>query len=189
MKKDEYAYVLDFLPKGKAEMPPYKRIPIGQVIGETFFSLLEVSPKEGLTLENGSRVYIGEDDRELVDHIERRIKYEWLTPTAKSELPYVLEQIVNDHEGKYVEFYNTAGSISTRQHKLEILPKIGKKHRSQIIEEREIDPFESFEDMRERLKNIDPVRGIVDKIMKEFKGESKYHLFVPLVEKDSKHYR
>lgn len=186
MKKDEHAYVLDFLPKGKTEMPPHKRIPIGQVIGDSFFSLLEVSPKPEVHLESGAKVYIGEDDREEVDHIERRIKFEWLTPTAKSELPYILETIVEEQEERFMKFYNTAGSISTRQHKLEILPKIGKKHRQQILEERDIEPFESFEDMQERLSSIDPIKAIVDKIIEELKGESKYFLFVPIIEKDNK---
>jgi len=54
--------------------------------------LLELVPREGITFELGERVYIGEGTRDRVDHIERRIKYEWLTPTAKSELPFILEK-------------------------------------------------------------------------------------------------
>jgi len=184
LKKDEYVIVLDFLPKGKTEMPPHKRIPIAQVIGTEFFSLLEVSPKEGVELEAGEKVYIGDENREEIDHIERRIKYEWLTPTAKSELPIVLESIVEDGEERFIKFYNTAGTISTRQHKLEILPTIGKKHRDQILDEREIEPFKSFHDMKERLSGISPVKAITEKILEEIKGESKYYLFTPLVEKE-----
>jgi predicted nucleic acid-binding OB-fold protein len=37
--------------------------------------------------------------------------------------------------------------------------------------------------MKARLKNVpDPVRVIVDKIIEELKGESKYYLFIPIVE-------
>ncbi|MBD3261138.1 MAG: DUF655 domain-containing protein [Candidatus Altiarchaeales archaeon] len=183
MKKDEWAYVLDYLPKGKQEVPPHKRKPVAQVVGENFFTLLEVTPREGMALENGDKIYIGEDTREHIDHIDRRIKYEWLTPTAKSELPYVLRTAVEDHEQRFLEFYNTAGIISTRQHKLETLPKIGKKSREEILEEREIEKFESFQDMRQRVRGIDPVKAVSDKILEEMKGESKYLLFTPMLDK------
>lgn len=181
LQKDDYIYVLDYLPKGKSEVPSHKRKPLAQAIGITYFSLLEVTPREGKSFEPGDKVYIGEGVREKVDHIERRIKYEWLTPTAKSELSHVLLQIVLSDEPKFVEFFNTTGIISTRQHKLEILPKIGKRHRDEILEERRSKPFESFDDMTARLKNLpDPGKVIVGRIIEELKGESKYRLFVPI---------
>ncbi|HDN83805.1 MAG TPA: DUF655 domain-containing protein [Candidatus Altiarchaeales archaeon] len=187
MKKDEYVRVLDFLPEGKAEVPPHKRKPIAQVIGEKYFSLLEIVPRKGVKLEPRQRVYIGEGLRKEVDHIERRIKYDWLTPTAKAELESVLAEIVKENEKQYVDFFNKAGIITTRLHKLEVLPKIGKKHRQEIIEEREKKPFESFEDIKSRIKNMpDPVKVIVEKIIEELKGESKYYFFVPLVQPDRK---
>lgn len=183
MLKDDYVQILDYLPKGKSEVPSHKRKPLAQALGEKYFSLLELSPRESVTFESADRIYIGEGVREQVDHIERRIKYDWLTPTAKAELPHILKSIVVADEGRFIEFYNSAGTISTRQHKLEILPKIGKKHRDEILEERRITPFTSFEDMKERLKSVpDPVKVIVDKIIEELKGESKYRLFVPLME-------
>jgi len=181
MNKDEYVYVLDYLPKGKSEVPSHKRKPIAQAVGEKYFSLLEITPKPGLILASGDRVYIGEGTRDKVDHIERRIKYEWLTPTAKVELPGILTTVIMADEKNYVDFYNMAGIISTRQHKLEVLPRIGKRHRQDILEERRIKLFESFADMQNRVRNLpDPVRVIVDKIIEEIKGESKYYLFVPL---------
>ncbi|MFH1403838.1 MAG: DUF655 domain-containing protein [Candidatus Altiarchaeota archaeon] len=183
LKRDDNVRILDYLPKGKSDVPPHKRKPVAQAVGTKYFSLLELSPREGVTLEQGAPEYIGEGSREKIDHIERRIKYDWLTPTAKSELPVVLTDIVNEDEERFINFYNTAGSISTRQHKLECLPKIGKRHREEILMEREIQPFKDFEDMRSRVKNTpDPVKVIVDKIVEELKGESKYYLFVPLFE-------
>lgn len=183
MHKDDYVRILDYLPKGKSEMPPHKRKPLAQAVGENFFSLLELSPREGVSFTQGERVYIGEGTRDNVDHIERRIKYDWLTPTAKAELPEILKSVVLSREADYVNFYNTAGTISTRQHKLECLPKIGKRHREEILAEREREPFKSFEDMHARLKNIpDSVRTIVDKIVEELKGESKYYLFTPITD-------
>jgi putative nucleotide binding protein len=187
MNKDEYVRILDYLPRGKSEVPPHKRKPIAQGVGEDFFSLLEIVPRQNASLESGERVYIGEGTREKVDHIERRIKYDWLTPTAKSELNVVLADIIAGREEKFIRFYNTTGTISTRLHKLEILPRIGKRHREDILREREIEPFKSFEDMHKRVKNIpDPVKVLVDKIIEELKGESKYYLFVSLIQESPK---
>ena len=182
MRRDEHVRIIDYLPKGKSEVPPHKRKPIAQALGEKYFSLLELVPRKGVSFDLGERVYIGEGTRDKVDHIERRVRYEWLTPTAKSELEPVLEGIVKDDEDRFIGFYNTAGTISTRQHKLEILPRIGKRHRDDIIREREIKPFKNFEDMHERVKNIpDPIKIIVDRIIDELKRETKYYLFVPLI--------
>jgi putative nucleotide binding protein len=182
MKKDDYVRIIDYLPRGKSDVPPHKRKPIAQAIGEKFFSLLEVVPRKDLVFEPGDRIYIGEGTRDKVDHIERRIKYEWLTPTAKSEVETILEGIIKDNEADFIQFYNTAGTISTRQHKLEVMPRIGKRHRDDILRERESAPFKSFEDMRSRLKTVpDPVKILADKIIEELKGESKYYLFVPLI--------
>jgi len=182
MRKDDYVRVLDYLPRGKSDVPPHKRKPIAQAIGEKYFSILEIVPRGGLEFEFGERIYIGEGTRDRVDHIERRIKYDWLTPTAKSELPIVLEKIIKEEEKTFINFYNTAGTISTRQHKLEVLPRIGKRHRDDIIREREAAPFKDFADMTARVKNIpDPIKILADKIVEELKGESKYYLFVPLI--------
>ena len=182
MNKDEHVRILDYLPRGKSEVPPHKRKPIAQAVGEDFFSLLEIAPRPNISLETGERVYIGEGTRDKVDHIERRIKYDWLTPTAKTELSLILAEIIREDEKKFIEFYNTLGTISTRLHKLEILPRIGKRHREDILREREKMPFKSFEDMHNRVKNIpDPVKVLVDKIIEELEGESKYYLFVLLL--------
>ena len=187
MNKDDYARILDFLPKGKSEMPSHKRKPIAQAIGDKYFSLLELSPREGVSLEVGEGVYIGEHERDKIDHIERRIKYEWLTPIAKAELPFILKDVIKGDEERFIGFYNTAGSISTRQHKLEVLPKIGKRHRQDILEEREAEPFSSFADMSARVKNIpDPIKTLADKVVEELKGESKYYFFVPLTKDKEK---
>jgi len=187
MHRDEYVRILDYLPRGKSEVPPHKRKPIAQAVGEDFFSLLEIVPRANVSLKTGERVYIGEGTRDKVDHIERRIKYDWLTPNAKVELELILADIIRDHEEKFINFYNTTGTISTRLHKLEVLPRIGKRHREDILREREKMPFKSFKDMRDRVKNMpDPVKVLVDKIIQELKGESKYQFFVPLIRESAK---
>ena len=111
MKRDENARVLDYLPKGKSEVPPHKRKPIVQAIGTEFFALLELIPKPGSEFELGELVYIGPDSRQKIDHIERRIKYEWLTPTAKSEVSHQLIEIVSNKEQEFVKFFNIIFNI------------------------------------------------------------------------------
>ncbi len=183
MKKDEYVRVLDFLPMGKSEVPHHKRKPIAQVIGEKYFSLLELAPRKNMKLDVGDRIYIGEGTRDKVDHIERRIKYEWLTPTAKTELKIILMEIIKAREKEFIKFFNTAGIISTRLHKLETLPRIGKRHRQDILTERETEPFKDFRDLQARVKSMsDPSKILAEKIIEELKNESKYYLFVPYIE-------
>ncbi|WP_457548921.1 DUF655 domain-containing protein [Archaeoglobus sp.] len=180
-KLEDYAYVLDFLPYGHPDdkRPLHKREPLAQVVGEKFFTLLEVSVKKDKNPLVGDRVYIGKDlmQRDVVNRIKRRLKYEELTATAKSELPYVLEQIVRQQEDRFVEFFNKAESITTKLHQLELLPGIGKKTMWAIIEERKKEPFKSFEDIAKRIK-IDPVKCVVQRIIYELQNsDTKYKLF------------
>ncbi len=180
-KMEDYAYVLDFLPYGHPEdkKPLHKREPLAQVVGEKYFTLLEVSVKKDKNPIVGDRVYIGKDlmQREVVNRIKRRLKYEELTASAKSELPYVVEQIVKEQEGRFIDFFNKAEPITTKLHQLELLPGIGKKTMWAIIEERKKEPFKSFEDIAKRVK-IDPIKCIVQRIIHELQNpNTKYKLF------------
>ena len=174
--KEDYAIVLDFLPTGYPDS--YKREPIAQVLGEKEFSLLEVVPREDIKLEIGDKVYIGADKREKIRFIKGRMEYNRLTTTGKRELELVVAQLVKQNEEKFVNFFNKTGAISIRQHSLELLPNIGKKHMKTMLEERHKKPFESFADIIARVKLMpDPARTLTERIMEEFRGESKYHIF------------
>lgn len=180
-KLEDYAYVLDFLPYGHPDdkRPIHKREPLAHIVGEKFFTLLEVSVKKDKNPLVGDRVYIGKelDKRDVVNKIKRRLRYEDLTATAKSELPYVLEQIVKEQEDRFVEFFNKSESITTKLHQLELLPGIGKKTMWTIIDERKKEPFKSFEDIAKRVK-IDPIKCIVQRIIYELQNpDTKYKLF------------
>jgi len=186
MPKDEYAIVLDFLPEGYPTdtRPSHLRKPVAQVITEQNFVLLEVIPKEGVTLELHERVYIGEGVRDKIKHIKRRLTRQELTPAAEGELKYVVEKLVEKNEKRFIEFFNKAGPITPRLHALELLPGIGKQHMKKIIEEREKKPFESFEDIKKRLKLIpDPKKMVVERILKELTGETRYYIFTPKFKK------
>ena len=175
--KEEFGIVLDFLQHGN----PYRGIntPVAQVLGEKYFILLEVAPKEGVVLSPNERVYIGDEKRDKIHHIIGRIMLDDLTQIAKTNLLAIIERITTEREKEFVEFFNKAGPITTRLHQLELLPGIGKKHMWKILEEREEKPFTSFNDIKERIPLIpDPKKMIIKKILEELESKEKYRLFV-----------
>jgi putative nucleotide binding protein len=183
---EEYAIILDYLPLGyvKEGTPSFKRKPVAQAIGKEEFTLLELIPKENIMLDIHQKVYIGSGKREEIARVNRRLKYDDLTATAKVELNYVIEEIIKAKEDRFIEFFNEAGPISTRLHQLELLPGIGKKHMWDIINARKEKPFESFDDIKKRVPMLsDPVKLISKRILLELeatgdkKGKRKYVLF------------
>lgn len=175
---EEHAYVVDFLPHGRAGMRPgYRAGAVVQVIGEDFFTLLEAIVKEGLALKPHDRVYVGKDKRKEITYIIGRVSFDDLTANARMELPSVIEKIVSTRESWVVNFFNTAQALTPRMHSMELVPGIGKKYMWQIINERERKPFESFEDLQKRTNIPDPVKLVTKRIVEELAGESKYRLF------------
>lgn len=180
---EEYAYVLDFLPYGKPSKERFKPVvfPIAQVIGEKYFTLLEVKLKPNVEIKIRDKMYIGkEKERDKVDRVIGRINYDELTATAKSELLATIEEIVKTQEQRFVDFFNKAQAITPKMHSLELLPSIGKKSMWQIINEREKKPFENFKDIQERVGISNLARIIAKRILEELSGESKYILFMRL---------
>lgn len=187
MGMEEYAVILDYLPLGRVEdeRPSYKKEPIAYAIGEDYLTLIELVPKPGVEFKSHERVYIGKDQRDKVGYIKSRIAYKNLSSAAKSEMPYVIEEIVARQGAKFVKFFNEAQPISTRLHNLELLPGIGKKLMWEILEERKKKPFASFKDIAERIKSIpDPKKLVCRRIVSELEeeeaklGKKKYKLFV-----------
>ena len=120
--KEEYAYVLDTVNAGD----DIRRVSV-QAIGESHFTLLALIPKTGEFILPGERVYVGKGERDKIRMIKGRIWFSQLTNMAKNELPKVLETIVRAREQDFIKFFNTAGIITPRLHKLELLPGIGKR--------------------------------------------------------------
>lgn len=179
--KEEYAIVLDYLPNGYPfdQGPTHQKTPVVQVIGTSYFTLLEVAPKKGVFFQPLDEIYIGSGKREKVHHIIGKLPVTKLTGTAKKELDFVIEDIVKNNEGNFVDFFNNAQPLSTRMHQLELLPGVGKKHMWQIIEERDENKFQSFDDVRQRVKLLpNPRKTVIRRITKELEGNEKYNLFV-----------
>lgn len=179
-KFEEYAYILDYLPHGHPfnRRPIHLRRPVALAVGEDFFTLLELTPKEGVVLTPGERVFIGKGVRDRVGHVNRRVSYDELTATARDELVKVIDKIVDENEKRFVEVFNTAPPLTTRMHSLELIKGIGKKKLWELLEERKKRPFESFKDIEERvgLRNI--AEAVKERILEEVKGGQRYYLFV-----------
>jgi putative nucleotide binding protein len=177
-KFEDFAYVLDFLPRGKMGRGAFKAEPMVQLIGESYFTLLEATVIRNLNLIPEERIYIGKElYRDKVSHIIGRIQYDDLSTVAKNELSTILDTIVNKQEAKFIEFFNIASAITPRMHSLELLPGIGKKYMWSILRAREIKPFTSFQDMMNRIEMPDPARLLVKRIIEELSEEPKYRLF------------
>jgi len=175
--KDEWAIVLDYLSRGHPMQP--RSHPVAQIIGTENFNLLEVIPREGKTLKSMDKVYIGEGKRDDIQSIIGKIPSIKLTATANSELPYIVESIVGEQEKKFVNFFNSADSITTKLHSFELLPGIGKKHMWAIIDERKKKPFESFEDIKKRCPMLpDLKKSIAKRIASELTQEEKWYVFI-----------
>src|SRR3989339_413562 len=169
-RKEETAIVLDFLPNGYPfdDRPMHMKTAIAQAIGKERFVLLELVPKKGIHLQPYEEVYIGEGKRDKIHHIIGRLNTDKLTHTAKAELNLIIDEIVKKNEKRFVEFFNKAQPLTTRMHQLELLPGLGKKHMWEIIERRKDKDFESFADIRKRVKLMpDPEKTIIKRIIKE----------------------
>jgi len=175
---EEHAYVLDYLPHGRATArPTYRAGALVQLVGEEFFTLLEATVREGLVLKTADRVYVGKESREEITYIIGRVGYDELTSAAKTELPTVVEKIVLNREALFMNFFNTAQAITPRMHALELIPGIGKKYMWQIINERDRTPFKNFDDLQQRANIPSPPKLLTKRILEELSGESKYRLF------------
>lgn len=180
-EKEEYATILDFLPNGYPfdERPMFMKTPIAQALGKKHFVLLELVPKKGIHLQLYDDVYIGDGKRDKVHHIVGKIPMSKLTSTAKSELEFVIKDVVKKDEKRFVDFFNNAQPLSTRMHQMELLPGIGKRHMWEIINAREEKLFESLEDIKKRVKLIpDPEKLVIRRIIQEMEGEEKHRIFV-----------
>jgi putative nucleotide binding protein len=175
--KEEKCIILDFLASGYPDRRHTE--PIAQAIGMNFFSLLELVPKQDVTLNHEEEVYIGEGKRDKISNVNGLLKYDELTNTAKSTLENVIEKLVKKNDKQITEFFNKSGMITPRMHQIQLLPGVGKKHLLDLLEERNKKPFENLKDLDERVKLFpDPIKTVARRVMNELKDNEKYYLFV-----------
>lgn len=176
MEREEYVIVLDYLPHGYPLEG--KMMPIIQAIGEVNLILLEIIPRRGVSFEIEERVYIGEGKRDKVYYILGRLKKEKITESAKEQLHKIIESVVKEREKEFVDFFNKSESINKKIHQIELLPGLGKKYVKEILEQRNIKGFESFEEMKKRISNLPfPEKAVEKRIFEELTSDERYKLF------------
>jgi len=179
--EDRVGVVLDFLPHGKTEddRPQYEKSPLAYVVAEDVFTLREVRYGDETDVSIGDRITL---DRSADVDIEAIIEvdHEELPSGARSELEYVVEEIVSRNEQRFVDFYNDAQPITLRLHQLNLLPGIGKKLRNNLLDERDRRPFQSFSDLEARVSGLhNPKEVLVERILEEIQEDDlKYQIFV-----------
>ena len=173
------AIVLDFLPHGRTEddRPQYQKQPLAYALGIAEFPLYELVVDSDADIAIGDRVDVY--DSELAQRVDE-IDYDDLPSGAQSELEYAVEDLVYEEEQRFVDFYNDAQPITLRLHQLNLLPGIGKKLRNTILDERERQPFTSFDDLQSRVSGLhNPRETLVERILEELQEDDlKYRTFV-----------
>ncbi len=177
--REENAVILDYLEHGYPFEQGTMKTPIAQALGIGHLTLLELVPKRGIHLQPNQEVYIGDGKREEIHHIKGKILIDKLTATAHNGLSHAIEKVIEQDEQRFVSFFNTAQPLTMRMHQLELLPGLGKKHMWEVIQERKGKPFESFEDLKNRVKLLpDPKQAVIKRIVKELEGTEKWKIFV-----------
>ena len=177
-KYEEYAYVLDYTQRGKSTTVRGREGLIVQGIGEEHLTLLELLGVQNMNFEVGERVYIGREGRDKVISVLGRLEYEYISPSAKNDLPAIVEKIVVQNEKRFIDHINNAQPVTPRIHALELIPGIGKTYMLTIIREREKKKFDSFVDLQTRVGLRDPAKLIVKRIVDEIAGQARMNLFV-----------
>ncbi len=177
-KYEEYAFVLDFIPRGKSAVIKGREGPIVQAIGEERLTLLELLAMNDVIFELAERVCIGKEGRTKVVSVLGKLNYEELTNQARNEVLEVVEGIIKNNEKRYVSYFNELQPITPRLHALELIPGIGKTFMRTIIDAREKKPFETFDDLQQRVGLRDPAKLIAKRVVEELSGGSRVSLFV-----------
>lgn len=177
-KYEEYAYVLDFIPRGKSVTVKGREGVIIQAIGEERLTLLELLGIQNANFDVGERLYIGREGRNKVASVLGRLEYNDISQTAKNELPSIVEKVVIANEKRFVDYINTSQPITPRIHALELIPGIGKTYMMTIIKERDKKKFENFTDLQSRVGLREPSKLIAKRIIEEIMGQARMNLFV-----------
>jgi putative nucleotide binding protein len=176
-EKEEHAIILDYLPYGYPLEG--KMVSIAQAIGAEHFTLLQLVPRKGISLQTKEEVYIGPGKREKIYYILGKLPREKLTENSKLVLNEFVQSMVSEKEHEFIKFFNEAESINTRLHQLELIPGFGKKHMKQILDVRKEKPFEGFEDMKKRIPSLpDPRKAVEKRIMEELTSLQRHNLFI-----------
>jgi putative nucleotide binding protein len=107
-----------------------------------------------------------------------KLDFDLISPSAKNDLPNVVDKIVVMNEERFVSYVNNSPAVTPRIHSLELIPGIGKTYMMSIINEREKKKFESFSEIQSRIGIRDIHKLISRRIVEEIAGEVRMNLFV-----------
>lgn len=177
-KYEEYAYVLDFVPRGKSVIIREREGPLVQALGEERLTLLEILAENNAEFSIGEKIPIGKENRSKIVSVLGKLNYNELTNEARNELLAVIEKMVKENEARYVEYFNELQPITPRLHALELIPGIGKTFMRQIVNQRDRKRFDSFVDIEKRVGLRDPAKLVAKRIVEELSGGSRITIFI-----------
>jgi len=177
-KYEEFAYVLDFVPRGKSFIIREREGPLVQAVGQERLTLLEILVSPDSDFLAGEKIAIGKENRTKIVSVLGKLNYDELSNESKNELQTVLEKLIVDNESQFVTYFNELQPLTPRLHALELIPGIGKTFMRQIVSERDRKPFQSFADLEKRVGVHDPVKLLAKRIVEELSGGSRITLFV-----------
>lgn len=178
-KYEEHAIVLDVIPADRnRRRDKYRGEPIIQALGQYWFTILEIIPEDENAIMLQDVIALSKEERNQIKTIIGRGTYENLTKIAELQLPIAIDMILEKQSKRFMSFINKASPISLRQHSLHLLKGIGPKSLTNILDERKILPFSSYEEFEERTKAKD-IRGLLkERIIEEITTEDiKHRLF------------
>ncbi len=175
---EEFAYVLDFIPRGKSAIIKGREGPLVQSLGEERLTLLELLAAENENFDTGEKLRIGKEGRSKITSVFGKLAYEDLTAEAKLQLLNVCELIVKNNEARFVAYFNELQPLTPRLHGLELIPGIGKTFMKTIIQLREKQPFTSFDDVQARVGLREPAKLVAKRIAEELSGATRVNIFI-----------
>ena len=178
-KYEEHAIVLDVIPADRnRRRDKYRGEPIIEALGQYWFTILEIIPEDENTIMLQDIIALSKEERNQIKTIIGRGTYENLTKIAELQLPIAIEKILETQSQRFMSFLNKASPISLRQHSLHLLKGIGPKSLTNILDERKILPFSSYEEFEERTKVKDIRALLKERILEEIITEDiKHRLF------------
>lgn len=187
-KYEEDAIVLEVItPDRNRRRGRYGDSAILQVVGTSWFTLLEIIPADHNTVMLGDKIKLGKDERNQVETIIGRIAHDDLTPVGELQLDSAIETILEENSSRYVNWLNKSTPISLRLHSMHLIKGIGPKSLKVILDERKTKPFESYEEFEERT-GIGNIRGLIkQRIIDELTDPTEKHfLFTRVYHKESR---
>lgn len=177
-KRGPTVVLLDVLPNGLPDdnRPAHQKSPVAYGLGTDAFQLYKLTFVESTDASVTDR--IGLDGPSVGRY--REVEFDDLTRNAAAEIEYAVADIVDADERRFVDFYTEAEPITLRLHRLNLLPGIGKKLRNNLLDERKRGPFETFEEVSDRVSGLHRPREVIaERVVEEIREDDlKYRVFV-----------